>query len=115
MLRKIIALDVLFRQNINIHCDTCNNKCFHFSALKSLFEKNKENLEIPLKMQIQNCNKRLKYTIYIFVIQYYKELNKLHIREYTVSTKSIRTEKIFFKKTLFLKNKYYPARNIELI
>jgi len=31
-----------------------------------------------------------------------------------VSTKSIHTKKIFFKKTLFLKNKYYPARN-ELI
>jgi len=28
-----------------------------------------------------------------------------------VSAKSIRTEKIFFKKTLFLKSKYYPARN----
>ena len=31
-----------------------------------------------------------------------------------MSTKSIHTKKIFFKKTLFLKNKYYPARN-ELI
>jgi len=27
---------------------------------------------------------------------------------YTVSAKSIRIEKIFFKKTLFLKSKYYP-------
>ena len=30
---------------------------------------------------------------------------------HTMSAKSIRTEKIFFKKTLFLKNKYYPGRN----
>ena len=28
-----------------------------------------------------------------------------------MSTKSIHTEKIFFKKILFLKSKYYPARN----
>jgi len=28
-----------------------------------------------------------------------------------VSAKCIRTEKIFFKRTLFLKNKYYRARN----
>jgi len=27
-----------------------------------------------------------------------------------VSAKSIRTEKIFFKKTLFLKNKYSPEK-----
>jgi len=33
----------------------------------------------------------------------------------TVSAKSVRTEKIFFfKKTLFLKSKYYPARNKSL-
>ena len=30
---------------------------------------------------------------------------------FTVSAKNIRTEKIFFKKILFLKNKYYPAKN----
>jgi len=28
-----------------------------------------------------------------------------------VSAKSIITEKIFYKKTLFLKSKYYPVRN----
>jgi len=30
---------------------------------------------------------------------------------HTVSAKSIRTEKIFFDKILFLKNKYYSVRN----
>ena len=30
---------------------------------------------------------------------------------YTVSAKNIRTKKIFFKNTLFLKSIYYPARN----
>jgi len=30
---------------------------------------------------------------------------------FTVSANNIRTEKIFFKKILFLKNKYYPAKN----
>ena len=29
----------------------------------------------------------------------------------SIHTKNIRTEKIFFKKTLFLKNKYYLGRN----
>ena len=30
---------------------------------------------------------------------------------HTVNAKSIRIEKMFFRKTLFLKSKYYPARN----
>jgi len=42
----------------------------------------------------------------------YKRKKEKHIfKEYTVSATNIRTEKIFFKKTLFLKSKYYPVRN----
>ena len=37
--------------------------------------------------------------------------SKLNIKAYTVNAKSIRIDKIFFKKTEFLNNKYYPARN----
>jgi len=34
-----------------------------------------------------------------------------YLKIYSECKKSIRTEKIFKKKTLFLKSKYYPARN----
>ena len=47
----------------------------------------------------------------LFIIPVMNKIDQQFGNEYAVSAKSICTEKIFFKKTLFLKSKYYPANH----